>query len=129
MERIPEEVRHNLTLNLQPVWQTVKTDNIGTDELIGMMNLFKSAGITPTLKPIGLCYVDMKHFDCIYPDGTVGKCNNDSNEIKPGILQNGGEVDFSDAHTTHFQPTYEMSDSECAECNYLPICWGPTKAV
>lgn len=124
-KRIPEEVRHNIDLNIQPVWQSEDTDHVKTEEIVRFMQLAKDIGITPSLKPVGLCYVDHKHFDSIYPSGVVGKCENGILGMKHGPILQDGNVDLDNADTQHYTPTYELPDVECSQCSYLPLCWGP----
>lgn len=123
--RIPKEVRHNISFNIQPVWQSERTNPVEIEEVVRFMSLIKSLGLTPTLKPVGLCYTDHKYFDCIYPSGTVGKCENGITDMKHGLILQNGEIDFKDADTAHYTPTFERTDVECSNCDYLPLCWGP----
>lgn len=124
-ERIPREVRHNINFNLQPVWQTEKTDSIKIEDIITFMTMAHDIGLTPSLKPVGLCYVDHKHFDCVYPSCVAGKCDNGIEGMKHGILQQNGDVNYDNAETEHYKPTFELANVECSQCNYLPLCWGP----
>lgn len=124
-DRIPHDVRHNVSLNLQPVWQTINKGEADFKDVVRMMELSEKMGVTPTLKPMGLCYVDFKHYDCVYPSGEIGKCENGITDMRHGLLKDNGEIDYSNAHTAHYLPTYECQDSECLKCKYLPFCWGP----
>lgn len=124
-ERLPKEVRNNLNLNIQQVWQSEGNEDVDFADVVRLMEMANEIGIRPSLRPIGLCYVDHKHFDCVYPSGQVGKCENDLKDVKKGIITDSGDVDFSNAENLHFTPYYEVQDTECKKCKYLPICWGP----
>lgn len=124
-ERLPIDVRHNINLNIQQVWQSEDNEDVDFADVVRLMEMSNEIGIRPSLRPIGLCYVDHKHFDCVYPSGQVGKCENDLKDVKKGIITDSGDVDFSKADNLHFTPFYEIRDTECKKCNYLPICWGP----
>lgn len=124
-DRIPKEVRNNITLNLKAVWQTIGINEADYTQVLKMMDLAEDIGIIPSLKPTGLCYVDQLHYDCVYPSGVVGKCENGIKDMKHGILKNNGYIDFSNADTFHYKSVYETTQSECKECKYLPFCWGP----
>lgn len=124
-ERIPREVRHNIDFNIQRVWQSENSEEIDFKSVVKFLDLAKEIGITPSLKPCGLCYVDHKHFDCVYPSGVVGKCENDVEGMKHGSLGSNGDIDYSTADTRHYTPTYEEKECECQRCKYFPFCWGP----
>lgn len=124
-ERIPREVRHNINFNIQPVWQSEKTNPVKFEDVVKFMTMAHNIGLTPSLKPVGLCYVDHKYFDCVYPSGVAGKCENGIEGMKHGVLLQDGDVNYNDAETEHYKPTYELADVECSSCSYLPLCWGP----
>lgn len=121
---IPTNVRHNILFNLQPVWQE-KFSEDDFEKVICLMNLAKEAGISACHKTGGLCYVDNANYDCIYPSGQVGKCENGIKNIKNAYLKPDGKIDASEADTFHYIPTHITTKSECSDCKYLPICWGP----
>ena len=89
------------------------------------MQRASDSGMPATHKTGGLCYVDFAHYDCVYPSGEVGKCENDVTTMRNGKLFLDGNVDMSYADTQHyiFNPTEK--NSECSDCTFLPICWGP----
>lgn len=121
---LPDEIRHNLSFNLQPVWQTA-SETVDFSLVLRMMDLLHKAGIRPYLKPCGLCYVDHANYDCIYPSGVVGKCENGIKGMKHGTLLSNGTIDRTNADTEYYVPAFETENSECKSCKYLPFCWGP----
>lgn len=124
-ERISPDVRHNIDFNIQRVWQSEDSEVIDFKDVVRFMDLAKRIGLTPSLRPCGLCYVDHKHFDCIYPNGEVGKCDNDIRDMRHGVLEETGDIDYTDAETKHYPAVYEHKKVECQQCRYLPLCWGP----
>lgn len=123
-ERLPQEIRANINFNLQKVWQEDETA-IDDNEVVKLMKMSSNIGIQPTLQPGGLCYVDHKHYDCVYPNGSVGKCENGIKGMRHGSILEDGSIDRSMADTKHYRPAFEADDSECKSCKYLPLCWGP----
>lgn len=124
-DRIPVDVRRNIRANLQEVWQTNGDEKYNISNVISLMDRFIEIGIRPSLRPFGLCYVDQKYYDCIYPSGEVGKCENGITDMKHQTLDENGICDLSTAESTHYLSTYEQDKSECKDCEYLPLCWGP----
>lgn len=123
-ERLPRDVRSNISFNLQKVWQE-EDSAIDDNEVIKLMEMSSNIGILPTLKTGGLCYVDHKHYDCVYPNGMVGKCENGVKGMKHGAILEDGSIDRSLADTKHYKSAFETREAECQECSYLPLCWGP----
>lgn len=121
---IPKNVRHNIECNIQPIWQTIDKHNGDINDILKIMDDFKNIGIKPSLKPFGLCYVDFKYYDCIYPSGELGKCENGI-KMNHGKLLPNGDVDYSNADTLHYKSIFEEKQHECHKCKFLPLCWGP----
>lgn len=121
---LPMEVRDKTTLNLQPVWQEKSAPDT-LNKVVHLMDLAKRNGISSSHKTTGLCYVDFKHYDCIYPGGHVGKCENDVKDMRHGRLLPNGEIDFSSADKLHYLHRIVFENEDCKACKYLPMCWGP----
>lgn len=124
LARLPEDVRGNISMNLQPVWQDTFTSE-GFEKVEKMMEIAKDNKLRCSHKTGGLCYVDFDHFDCIYPSGEIGKCENDIKDMRKGRINPDGTTDFEDADTAHYSFNPLEDESDCKECQYLPLCWGP----
>lgn len=122
--RLPEEIRRNIDFNIQPVWQN-KPGAVDFSDVMRLMELTAGIGIRPSLKPGGFCYVDKAHFTCVYPSCTAGKCDNGVEGVRKARINADGTLDETDVETSHYKPAYEVPDSECSQCRYLPFCWGP----
>lgn len=120
------ENRDNLQFLIYKVWQEAN-DSVPQEEVEKLSTLSKSIGIRPKLMETGLCYVDYKHFDCIYPNGKVGKCDNGDPEQGQGRLCENGEIEWNGDIRSH-RAIMDVEESECSSCRYLPICWGPCSA-
>lgn len=121
---IPQAVRHNVHFNLQPVWQET-FDDTDFKKVVSIMNTAVKGGISASHKTGGLCYVDKAHYDCIYPSGEIGKCENGLKEMRNGKLLPHGKIDMTNADTLHYIYNPVIEDSDCKNCIYLPLCWGP----
>ena len=121
---LPSEVRKNISINFQPVWQESFDEN-DFQQVVTLMEAAKQHGLSSTHKTGGLCYVDQAHFDCVYPSGEVGKCENDAEGMAKGHLMPGGKVNWDNADTFHYIHNSVLTDSECKSCRHLPLCWGP----
>lgn len=73
---------------------------------------------------MGICYVERKNFETIYPNGMVGKCDNDDVEDARGTLSEDGEIIWHDIYEFD-KYTVFSKESTCRACKHLPVCWGP----
>lgn len=125
-EHLSEESKKNITFLLYKVWQE-NQESIDGDSLERLIDLACKEGIQPKLPLCGICYVDQVGFDCIYPNGMVGKCDNEPPGHEKGWINENGEVEWEILNPAHIS-AFEAEDSECKECRYLPYCWGPCVA-
>ena len=123
--KLDPETRDNITFTIYKVWQEDQ-GKINEKDVDRLFNLSKDEGLRPSLMAPGLCYTDFKHFDCVFPNGRIGKCDNMAPEEMPGILMDDGTVawdrDMSEIYRPHI---FEDIQKDCRECRYLPVCWGP----
>lgn len=79
-----------------------------------------------TLGNTGICYADWYNFDCVFPNGHVGKCDNHSPGKGPGILQTDGTISWMEDMSKYYTPhIFDDRQAMCTKCKHLPICWGP----
>lgn len=122
---LPEDVRKHINLSLMKVWQEDEK-NISDEKLDSLVS---SASANQFQVSVGQgfhpCYVDKLHFNSIFPNGRIGKCDNIDPEQAQGHLAETGEIIWDkDIPATHFT-VFDDQESECLSCNYLPICNGP----
>lgn len=122
-EALPRENRHNIVLSIHKVWQE-DVDSVSLDEILQLMDSAVGIGIRPELATLDLCYTDQKHFDCVFSNGLVGKCDNSPLEKANGVIRDDGEIEWTE-DILSYSPILEYENCECKECRYLPICWGP----
>ena len=122
---IREEVRSNIKFLIYKVWQedAAKIDTVDVDRLA---SLSADAGIRPELPTTGLCYADAKNFYCIFPNGRVEKCDNESPKAARGYISEGSVL--WDGDTASHLPSFRNPNFPCLLCKYLPLCWGPCVA-
>jgi uncharacterized protein len=123
--KINTDNRHNVTFLLYKVWQEAE-DTINHNEVDTLVHLSSDMGLNPLMPTCNLCYADKKHFDCIFPNGKVEKCDNESPNSAHGLLSQGKIVWNGD--TISHLPAYQNEFFPCRACKYLPICWGPCVA-
>lgn len=126
-ERLSEESLKNLNFFIYKVWQENK-ENVDQREVDKLFKLGCDIGMHSGYSRFGLCYADQKHFDCVWPDGHVGKCDNQPPETTPGHIDDEGNVEWGDYEDRLRLNPFDNSQSECTDCSYLPICWGPCVA-
>lgn len=123
--KIDPEVLGNISFTITKVWQEDQR-KIKEDDVDILFNLGKENGLRLKLLSYGLCYTDFKHFDCVFPNGHVGKCDNKALEEMSGILQNDGTIVWKQDMREIYRPhVFDDIQNECRECRYLPVCWGP----
>ncbi len=123
--RLKPENRHNITFLLYKVWQEPQ-DRICDDEVESLITLSNDIGIVSQLPTCNLCYADCTNFNCIFPNGNVGKCDNESPMAAKGSID-GGDVTWSGDISAH-TPAFLNHTFPCRKCRYVPICWGPCVA-
>lgn len=120
---IPIQLRNFITITPRKVWQVdasmIPQKTIRKFRDIGKNDMYHYNGCTQ-----GICYVSYKHFETIYPNGSVGKCDNDDMFDAKGELTSDGNVKWNDAYP--FTRISLFNDNiVCNNCKHLPICWGP----
>ncbi len=123
--RIKPENRDNVKFMLYKVWQEPQ-HLINDNDVNHIIDLSNNIGIKHQLPTCSLCYADFKNFICIFPNGKVEKCDNESPIAAKGDIVNGDIVWKGDisAHT----PAFKNPSFPCRKCKYVPICWGPCVA-
>ena len=126
-EKLSEESLKKLRFFIYKVWQENKED-VDQREVDKLFKLGCEVGMHSGYSRFGLCYADQKHFDCVWPDGHVGKCDNQPPETTPGNIDDEGNVEWGDYEDRLRLNPFDNSQSECPDCPYLPVCWGPCVA-
>ena len=127
-EKLDANVVGNISFTIFKVWQQ-NTEEIDRNDVDALFNNGIGAGMYSTLHSTGLCYADWINFDCVFPNGHVGKCDNHSPEEVPGILLPDGTVYWKENMSNYFDyHIFDGHQESCRHCRYLPICWGPCVA-
>lgn len=122
------DIVKNISFTMFKVWQE-NEDAVSEEDVNLLFNLSKRHGMHSALVGVGLCYADGIHYDCVFPNGKVGKCDNHSPEDMAGILQHDGTILWKEDMATYYQPhLFDGQQEECDNCRYLPVCWGPCVA-
>lgn len=122
-EVIPQKIREKITIVPCKVWQiddrviTNQFKNtLRSNDFIGSYNYNNTR--------LGMCYVDKAHYETIFPNGRVGKCDNDNPERTHGLLKDDGTVVWEQPHID-VQKYLFCEESDCKGCKHLLICYGP----
>lgn len=123
---IPPEYRERITIAPYKIWQ-VEDSKIRYEKVVELNRIAhrKNYRIHPLCG--SLCYADGVHYNCFFPNGRVGKCDNARMEDANGVLTDTGEIIWTlpNAFESHLALS---NNSECVNCKYLPFCMGPCPA-
>lgn len=126
--KLNPDVVKNINFTIFKVWQEDQK-SVNERDVDRLFNLGMETGMRSSLQTAGLCYADHVHYDCVLPNGRVGKCDNHSPEDMPGMLQSDGTILWGEDMTEFYRPhLFEGKQKQCETCGYLPICWGPCVA-
>lgn len=121
--RLSENAKKYVQMHLQKVWQE-PLSLINKDDVADLVKRCVKTGISISFSHSQLCYVDRKYFECVFPDGRIGKCDNqDHSNIRVFLKKDGSLSDESIINDSYNIDFPEMKI--CRECRYLPFCMGP----
>lgn len=124
-EKLDPQVTSNIAFTIFKVWQQNQNE-INRQDVDILFKKGVETGMYSTLYSPGVCYADWYNFDCVFPNGHVGKCDNHSPDETPGILQKDGTIEWKEDMTFFYSPhLFDNVQDCCAKCRYLPLCWGP----
>ena len=125
-EHLDKDVRRNITFNLFKVWQEDKS-LIEPAKIDSLFHKGYEMGLYTNLFHSNLCYVDQFNFHCVFPNGRVGKCDNLNPDDVYGLLDEKGNVVWTNEAVKYALPALFTGkvDYECENCKFLPLCWGP----
>lgn len=121
---LPDDVRKHVQLSIMKIWQE---DEKGIDEskLDRLIENAYKFGYSVNIGPgFHSCYVDHKHFNCIFSNGEVDKCDNKDFEDCKGTINDDGHIVWNEYPTFHSYTVFSHQN-ECTCCKYLPVCYGP----
>lgn len=120
---IPHEYRKQIKISPCKIWQ-VEDRKIKAEKVGELNSIAKRKNYQIQTSLTNFCYVDHTHFNCIFPNGNVGKCDNEKPEDAKGVLTESGDILWKTEY--RFIQYHQLSSgSECVECKYLPFCMGP----
>ncbi|HCY74416.1 MAG TPA: hypothetical protein DHV28_00710 [Ignavibacteriales bacterium] len=131
IESFPWNIRSNITIMLQQVWQDKNNKMFSVKEIDEARLKFENAGFNIDRNTIlnlkgYTCYADLYYQAVINYDGRVFKCTarNFEKEKEDGILTNEGNIIWTNSLAMKTSnATFE--NRKCLDCKYLPVCSGP----
>lgn len=120
---IPLEYRKRITISPNRIWQ-LEINAIPLDLVSKMNQLLSDNHYRIEMAESNKCYVDFKHYNTIFPNGYVDKCEDEKLEGLKGVLTKSGNIEWNDTHP--FEIHQALSEnSECTECKHIAFCTGP----
>ena len=121
---IPKGVRKHIQLSIMKIWQEDERD-VDESQIDCLVDNAWKEGYSVSVGPgFQVCYVDNGHFNCIFSNGEVDKCDNEDFENCRGRINIDGIIVWSEL--PHFlSHTVISHQNECTNCQYLPVCYGP----
>lgn len=119
---IPPKLRNRIEVLPQKVWQ-VREEKIDVNKLDELTVKTIQSGFRNSVPALGICYVDFDNFTLIYPNGLVGKCDNDDISKAKGRLDKDGNIVWKSRYK--FLDNTCVNSDECKDCIYKPMCFGP----
>lgn len=120
-ERIPKDLRNRISIDLQRVWQ-IKDRDIDYQKLFDIEEKFSKNGFyLDSSSFFEYCYVDKKHHNMIYYDGSVDKCDNRTAENARGYIDNDGNLIWK-SEPLFYKYDVLSPESSCSHCNFYPLC-------
>lgn len=120
---IPTEYRKRIKISPCKIWQ-IKESDISKEKMSELDSIIKRKIYKVNIIERALCYVDYTHFNCVFPNGKIGKCENDKLENAKGNLTESGDVVWDILYPFEIHQSLE-ENSQCFHCKYLPYCMGP----
>ena len=119
---IPINIRHRIKVDLQKVWQ-IKEKTIPMNLLLKLQSELVASGFELCIDHVfTMCYVEKQHYNMIYYNGGVEKCDKQPMDKLRGYLDDEGNIIWKERPIF---PDYNVFDtnSVCNNCNYYPLCY------
>ena len=117
--KLNPDVVKNINFTIFKVWQEDQK-SVNERDVDRLFNLGMETGMRSSLQTAGLCYADHVHYDCVLPNGRVGKCDNHSPEDMPGMLQSDGTILWGEDMTEFYRP--HLLTASRSSAKYAGIC-------
>ena len=130
---IPPKYRDKIISLLRKVWQ-IEEEEINEQSLEDIHAKFlenKYKTCNPEIfNSYESCYVEDIHFNTVFPNGTVDKCNNISPKKSRGKLNEDGSITWK-SYPSYYKNSIFAKKEEypCYKCKYLPLCMGPCPSI
>lgn len=120
---IPKEIRRRINIDLHRIWQ-IDERKYEIQKLNVLQKKFVESGYTlATDHVFSMCYVDKIHYNTIYYNGGVEKCDEKTMDNLRGFIDDEGDIKWKEK--PKFIDLDILGDkSPCASCNYYPLCYG-----
>ncbi len=120
---IPPKYRPYIEIFPRKIWQVPEFEG-ETEKVSSLNSCARENTYRVECSGRGLCYVDGVHFNCIFPNGRVDKCENERLEDTRGALKEDGTIEWDERNPFESHSAISAG-SECSTCRHLPFCMGP----
>lgn len=119
---IPKEFRKRIRVDLQRVWQ-IKEQQIPLLQLRNLQEKLVKCGFELCTEHVfATCYVEKTHYNMLYYNGGVEKCDKRPIEKLRGRINEEGDIVWNERPIFS---DYDLFDDDCvcSNCKYYPICY------
>lgn len=119
---IPSSLRCRLSVDLQKVWQ-IKEETVPMENLkLIQKELSDSGYYLSTNHVFSMCYVEKDHYNMIYYNGGVEKCDKRSIDVLRGYIDENGQIIWKEQPIINAYNLF-ADDCVCNNCQYYPLCY------
>lgn len=124
-ERVPAVLRKNILLSFKRVWQTDNglIDQCKMDALFHVAKKYHYRTDADSI--FNICYVECLHYNTIFPNGRVDKCDNIDPSVTRGEIMDDGDIRWDEEPVFKEHHNLVRGETECYGCKYFPVCYGP----
>lgn len=120
---IPEDIRNRISLDFQKVWQ-INECEISLKDLYILLKEFHKYGYKVDSRHVfSICYVEKLHYNTIFYNGRVDKCDLRGMDKLRGYIDKSGKIIWNKKPI--IQDINPLLDGSCCKkCKYYPLCYG-----
>lgn len=132
LDEFPSEIRKQININTQQVWQSINKDNKSTSLLPDFISSAHKKNYKLTcqgslnIRGFYTCYASRMSYANINYDGRVYKCTarNYTDKNNVGNLNKDGNIVWQMDKIAKMYATSSIENKNCLQCDYLPLCCG-----
>lgn len=126
VDQFPQDIRRNISICPQLVWQFKDSFNTTTDKLRKLLDKFKKYGYRPHINSLcgQSCYAENCNQFVVNYDLQVFKCTARDFSQKHCVGNIGDGKFIPNAHYFDYAISHDIENTKCCDCKLLPTCLG-----